>query len=154
MQYVRVAGSNTCRSPCNNTQGGPLLPTEGVFCILGVVVKMAQQVAVADGATGGAYVAIVYSENSCKGDVCLIMKLHMNTLECSFVVHHQLQSQGTDQNEYSAMSCIPYVMYIRMCALSQWLHIQPYMSGLYRSTAVVVGCAVLLYGYGVWSLPK
>ena len=43
---------------------------------------MGQQVAVADGTTGGAYVGIVYSENSCEGDanscklvcVCLIMK--------------------------------------------------------------------------------
>ena len=91
---------------------------------------MAQQVAVVDGATGGAYVAIVYSEKSCKGDV-FDHEMHMNTLECSFVVHRQLQSHSTDQNEYSAMSCIPYVMYIRMCALSQWLYIQPYMSGLY-----------------------
>ncbi len=43
-----------------------------------------------------------------------------------------------------------------MCALSQWLYIRIIMSGLYiySSTAVVVGCAVLLYGYGVWSLPK
>ena len=48
------------------------------------------------GATVGAYVGIVYSENSYEGDVCLIMKcvhMHMNTFECSFVVHHQLQSQ-------------------------------------------------------------
>ena len=80
---------------------------------------MAQQVAVAGGATGGAYVVIVYSENE---EGCVIM--HMNTLECSVVVHHQLQSQGTDQNEYSAMSCTPYVMYIRICALSQWLYVR------------------------------
>ena len=74
---------------------------------------MPQQVAVAGGATGGAYGVIVYSENS---------GTHAyEKLECSFVVHHQLQSHSTDQNEYSAMSCIPYVMYIRICALSQWL---------------------------------
>ena len=78
-------------------------------------------------------------------------EMHMNTLECSFVVQHQLQSHSTDQNEYSAMSCIPYVMYAYVPMV-----VHPYMSGLYiySSTAVVVGCAVLLYGYGVWSLPK
>ena len=48
--------------------------------------------------TGGAYVAIVYSENSCKGDVCVCdHEMHMNTLECSFVVHHQLQSQNRSE---------------------------------------------------------
>ena len=41
---------------------------------------MAQQVA--DAATGGAYVAIVNSEKSCKGDVCLYVFDHeMHTYE-------------------------------------------------------------------------
>ena len=68
----------------------------------------------ADGTTGVAYVVIVYSENSCEGDanscklVCVFNhEMHINTLECSFVVHH-----STDENEHSAMSCIPYIKYV------------------------------------------
>ena len=54
---------------------------------------MGQQVAVADGATRGAYVAIVYSENSHKRVCVFDHEMHMNTLESSFLVHHYLQSQ-------------------------------------------------------------
>ena len=55
--------------------------------------------------TGGAYIAIVYSENSCKGDVCLCVFDHEITVQIRI-------------NEYSVMSCIPYIMYIHICALS------------------------------------
>ena len=63
----------------------------------------------------------------------------MNTLECSFVVHHQLQSHSTDQNEYSAMSCIPYVTYISMCALkvSVWAGTNGHLLPLQYTTLFV-----------------
>ncbi len=60
--------------------------------------------------------------------------MHMNTLECSFVVHHQLQSHSTDQNEYSATSCCLYVTYV--CA--EPMAVRPY---------------VLLVGMRMFSIP-
>ena len=41
-----------------------------------------------------------------------------------------------------------------MCTEPMVVHPAIYEWTIYSSTAVVVVCAVLLYGYGVWSLPK
>ena len=82
-------------------------------------------------------------------------EMHMNTLECSFVVHHQLQSQyrmNTVQFQVSH-----YILHIHVylrthvsihCSKPMAVH----MSGLYSSTAVVV--VMQFAHYGVWCLPK
>ena len=78
----------------------------------------------------------------------------MNTLECSFVVHHQLQSQysmNIGQFQVSHYILRIYV-YIRTHVSIYCKPMAVHMSGLYSSIAVVV---VMQYAhYGVWCLPK
>ena len=96
-----------------------------VFSV-GVVVFMGWQVAVADGAT--------YRRCLCRNSLLRELlrrgfvfdhEIHMNTLECSFAIHHQLQSQyRSEWIHYNVMHPMYYVrIHICICALSQWLYV-------------------------------
>ena len=64
-----------------------------------------------------------------------VFEMHMNTLECSLVVHHQLQSQYS-MNTVQFIKCVHMYLpiYIYICTKPMVVH----MSGLYSSTVVVV----------------
>ena len=74
------------------------------------------------------------SAHCCPSPITITVHIRMNAAQCH------------------ASHTVYYVQY--MCTEPMVVH--SYMSGLYiySSTAVVVGCAVLLYGYGIWCLPK
>ena len=74
--------------------------------------------------------------------------MHMNTLECSFVVHHQLQSQYSINTVQFQVS--HYILHIHVYIRTHVsIHCKPmtvHMSGLYSSIAVVVVMQYAHYG--------
>ena len=79
-------------------------------------------------------------------------EMHMNTLECSFVVHHQLQSQYSINTVQFQVS---HYIYIYILCIYIYIHthvsihckpMAVHMSGLYNSTAVVVVMQYAHYG--------
>ena len=69
-------------------------------------------------------------------------EMHVNTLECSFVVHHQLQSQYSINIVQFQVSHYILRIYVHICT-----HVS-----IHCSIAVVV---VMQYAhFGVWCLPK